>query len=521
MTRSREAWLRFLATRVVGMAVDAAVIGFAYLCAFALRFDFQEPTSLGGWATVARSYVVVCAVHLVSLLVFGCYRLAWRRIRGSELPQYIGAMMFACGVLTLMRYFLPNVTLSHIRPPYSITVISFFLGTIGVVGVRVLWRVYWTSRVREDELLERNVKHFDGATARRFLAGKTVMVTGAGGSIGSEIVRQVAAAGAKRILMVERGENALYEIDRRMKTFVAGDSRFVIRDDSTSHEPRATNHEPRATNHEPRTTTCIPLMYDVNDRGKMDALFAAEKPEVVLHAAAYKHVPMVEMNPEEGWRNNTEATKLLAELSAAHGVKRFVLISTDKAVNPVSVMGKTKLAAEQAIMSLNVAGDSRFAIRDDSATHPSSPPAPRATNHESRATSHEPRTSFCAVRFGNVFGSSGSVVPLFKELIAKRLPITVTHPDMKRYFMTIEEAVSLVLQAASRDERAIYTLDMGEPVRILDLAEGMIEQAGYRPYVDIPIVFTGIRPGEKLFEELDVSERSCYKTDMAKIYITK
>ena len=442
MTRSREAWLRFLATRVVGMAVDAAVIGFAYLCAFALRFDFQEPTSLGGWATVARSYVVVCAVHLVSLLVFGCYRLAWRRIRGSELPQYIGAMMFACGVLTLMRYFLPNVTLSHIRPPYSITVISFFLGTIGVVGVRVLWRVYWTSRVREDELLERNVKHFDDAVARRFLAGKTVMVTGAGGSIGSEIVRQVAAAGAKRILMVER--------DRRM------------------HDSR-----------------CVPLMYDINDRSKMEALFAAEKPEVVLHAAAYKHVPMVEMNPEEGWRNNTEATKLLAELSAAHGVRRFVLISTDKAVNPVSVMGKTKLAAEQAIMAMN------------------SP------------------TSFCAVRFGNVFGSSGSVVPLFREQIEKRQPITVTHPDMKRYFMTIEEAVSLVLQAASRDERAIYTLDMGEPVRILDLAEGMIEQAGYRPYVDIPIVFTGIRPGEKLFEELDVSERSCYKTDMAKIYITK
>ena len=472
MTRSREAWLRFLATRVVGMAVDAAVIGFAYLCAFALRFDFQEPTSLGGWATVARSYVVVCAVHLVSLLVFGCYRLAWRRIRGSELPQYIGAMMFACGVLTLMRYFLPNVTLSHIRPPYSITVICFFLATIGVVGVRVLWRVYWTSRVKEDTLLERNIKHFDNTVARRFLAGKVVMVTGAGGSIGSEIVRQVAAAGAKKILMVERGENALYEIDRRM------------------HDSR-----------------CVPLMYDINDRGKMEALFTAEKPEVVLHAAAYKHVPMVEMNPEEGWRNNTEATKLLAELSAAHGVKRFVLISTDKAVNPVSVMGKTKLAAEQAIMALN------------NAQAPGTSAAPLRASTSSALPSAS--TSFCAVRFGNVFGSSGSVVPLFREQIEKRQPITVTHPDMKRYFMTIEEAVSLVLQAASRDERAIYTLDMGEPVRILDLAEGMIEQAGYRPYVDIPIVFTGVRPGEKLFEELDVSERSCYKTDMAKIYITK
>ncbi len=477
MTRSREAWILFLATRVVGLAVDAAVIGFAYLCAFALRFDFQEPTSLGGWGTVARLYVTVCAVHLASLLFFGCYRLTWRRIRGSELPQYIGAMMFACGVLTLMRYFLPNVSLSHIRPPYSITVISFFLGTIGIIGIRVLWRVYWTSRVREDELLERNVKHFDGTTARKFLADKVVMVTGAGGSIGSEIVRQVAAAGAKKILMVERGENALYEIDRRMRSFF----------DVAKHQAPSTSAEGA------QAPICVPLMYDINDRSKMESLFAAEKPEVVLHAAAYKHVPMVEMNPEEGWRNNTEATKLLAELSAAHGVKRFVLISTDKAVNPVSVMGKTKLAAEQAIMALNSP----------------TPPLPHSS------------TSFCAVRFGNVFGSSGSVVPLFKELIAKRLPITVTHPDMKRYFMTIEEAVSLVLQAASRNERAIYTLDMGEPVRILDLAEGMIEQAGYRPYVDIPIVFTGVRPGEKLFEELDVSERSCYKTDMAKIYITK
>ena len=471
MTRSREAWILFLATRVVGLAVDAAVIGFAYLCAFALRFDFQEPTTLGGWGTVARLYVTVCAVHLGALLLFGCYRLSWRRIRGSELPQYVGAMMFACGVLTLMRYFLPNVSLSHIRPPYSITVISFFLGTIGIIGIRVLWRVYWTSRVREDELLERNVKHFDGTTARKFLADKVVMVTGAGGSIGSEIVRQVAAAGAKKILMVERGENALYEIDRRM------------------HDPR-----------------CVPLMYDINDRSKMESLFAAEKPEVVLHAAAYKHVPMVEMNPEEGWRNNTEATKLLAELSAAHGVKRFVLISTDKAVNPVSVMGKTKLAAEQAIMSLN-------------AQAPSTSAAPLREGTSSALPSAS--TSFCAVRFGNVFGSSGSVVPLFKELIAKRLPITVTHPDMKRYFMTIEEAVSLVLQAASRDERAIYTLDMGEPVRILDLAEQMIRQAGYRPYVDIPIVFTGIRPGEKLFEELDISEKSAFKTDMARIYVTK
>jgi FlaA1/EpsC-like NDP-sugar epimerase len=194
---------------------------------------------------------------------------------------------------------------------------------------------------------------------------------------------------------------------------------------------------------------------------------------------------MVELNPDEGRRNNTGSTRTLAELAAANGVARFVLISTDKAVNPVSVMGKTKRDAEKIVM-----------------TTPGG-------------------TKFCAVRFGNVFGSSGSVVPLFREQIARKGPVTVTHPDMRRYFMTIREAVSLVLQAASRDERAIYTLDMGEPVRIVDLAEGMIRQAGYRPYVDVPIVFTGVRPGEKLFEELDISERSAYRTDMAKIYITR
>lgn len=470
MTRSREAWLKFLATRVFGILVDAAVIGFAYLCAFVLRFDFHEPDSIGGWRTVAISGVTVCTVHILALAVSGCYGLAWRRIRGVELPRYIGAMALAAGVLTGLRFCLPSVELSHVRPPYSITVICFFLATIGILAVRVLWRVYWTSRIREDELLERHARQFDNAVAKAFLSGKTVMVTGAGGSIGSEIVRQVAAAGAKRILMVERGENALYEINRRMAE----------------------------TGSAERGTVCIPLMVDVNDRGKMEEIFAAEKPDVVLHAAAYKHVPMVEMNPEEGWRNNTEATRLLAELASAHGVRRFVLISTDKAVNPVSVMGKTKLAAEQAIMALN--------------TQPSNLPTFQLSNFP---------TSYCAVRFGNVFGSSGSVVPLFREQIAKRRPLTVTHQDMKRYFMTIEEAVSLVLQAASREERAIYTLDMGEPVRILDLAEGLIEQAGYRPYVDIPIVFTGIRPGEKLFEDLDVSEKSCYKTDMAKIYITK
>ena len=454
MTRSREAWFAFLSTRLIGVAVDAAVIGAAYLAAFILRFDFAEPS--WGWRKVAMSYVTVCVVHILSLVACGCYRLAWRRIKVPDLPRYVGATVLAAVLLTAMRYLLPELGSAHIRPPYSITVICFFFATVGLVGVRYLWRYYWLSCQKESALLERSEKTFDNSVAARFFAGRTVMVTGAGGSIGSEIVRQVAAAGASKVLLVERGENALYEINREMAKCKCAAS-------------------------------FKPLMIDCGDESRISAVFAAEKPSIVLHAAAYKHVPMVEMNPEEGWRNNTEATRTLARLAKENGVERFVMISTDKAVNPVSVMGKTKLAAEQAIMAMNEASS----------------------------------TSFCAVRFGNVFGSSGSVVPLFKDQIAGGGPVTVTHPDMKRYFMTIQEAVSLVLQAASREERAIYTLDMGEPVNILDLAENMISQAGYRPYVDIPIVFTGIRPGEKLFEEIDVSERSAFKTDMAKIYVTK
>ena len=276
-------------------------------------------------------------------------------------------------------------------------------------------------------------------------------------------MRQIADLKPKLLVLVERGEYALYEIDRYLRERGGA-------------------------------VVWKPLLADITERERLREIFAEFRPEIVLHAAAYKHVPMVEANPREGERNNVEATRILAETAVEFGVRRFVLISTDKAVNPVSVMGKTKLAAEQLVMSLN---------------------------HRGSNSDLQPSTSFCAVRFGNVLGSSGSVVPLFREQIAAKKPVTVTHPEMKRYFMNLDEAVGLVLQAASRTERAIYTLDMGEPVKIVDLAEEMIRQAGYKPYVDIPIVFTGKRPGEKLFEELDVSEKSVYRTDMARIYITR
>jgi FlaA1/EpsC-like NDP-sugar epimerase len=262
--------------------------------------------------------------------------------------------------------------------------------------------------------------------------GRRVMVTGAGGSIGSEIVRQVVRAGAEKVFMVERSENALYKIDYEMR-----------------HKGK-----------------CIPLMVDVSDEQKMRDVFAEYKPEIVLHAAAYKHVPMVEMNPEEGFRNNTEATGLLVKTAREFGVEKLVFISTDKAVHPKSVMGMTKREAEKLVLA----------------------------------------GGYTVVRFGNVFGSSGSVVELWREQIAAGGPVTVTDRRMTRYFMSVQEAVGLVLNAASYDTGKIYTLDMGEPKSIVHLAEEMIKEAGWRPYKDIKIVFTGIRPGEKLEEELGLEQ---------------
>ena len=220
----------------------------------------------------------------------------------------------------------------------------------------------------------------------------------------------------------------------------------------------------------------------------MRALFASTRPQIVFHAAAHKHVPMMEANPGEAIKNNILATRLLGEIAGEHGVETFVMISTDKAVRPTSIMGATKRVAELAVQDL-------------------------ARRHSTR---------YVAVRFGNVIGSAGSVVPIFREQIRRGGPVTVTHPEMRRYFMTIPEAAQLVLQAGAIGEGGeIFILDMGEPVRILDLAEEMITLTGLRPYVDMDIVFTGLRPGEKLFEELELSGEQIAKTRHPKIYIGK
>lgn len=291
-----------------------------------------------------------------------------------------------------------------------------------------------------EDLLERPATKLDRDAISAMLEEKRVLVTGAGGSIGSEICRQVAASAPAQLLLVEQCEVLLYQIEQDLIRKGFGG---VI----------------------------IPLIADITDRERMEQIFEKFKPEVVFHAAAHKHVPMMESQPAEAVKNNALGSASLMELASDFGVEAFVLISTDKAINPTNAMGASKRLAE--IILLANSG--------------------RPGNY----------TRFMAVRFGNVLGSSGSVIPLFKRQIAEGGPVTVTHPDIKRYFMTIPEAVGLVLQTAVIGKGgSIYVLNMGEPIKIVDVARHLISLSGLRPDIDIDIKISGLRPGEKLFEEL-------------------
>jgi FlaA1/EpsC-like NDP-sugar epimerase len=310
-----------------------------------------------------------------------------------------------------------------------------------------------------EDLLGRAPVDLDSDGIGELISGRRVLVSGAGGSIGSELCRQILSHGPRRLVMIDQAEIALYDIEREF-------------DDSTDRE------------------RIVPLIADVADGPAMRAIFDAERPEIVFHAAAHKHVPLMERQPAEALKNNTLATAAVARLASEYRVDRFVFISTDKAINPSSVMGCSKRIAEKAV----------------------------------QARQHAPgnHTTFLAVRFGNVLGSSGSVIPTFRRQIAQGGPVTVTHPDMVRYFMTITESVGLVLQAAALGHGGeIFILDMGQPVKIVDLARQMIELSGYKADVDIEIKFTGVRPGEKLFEELRHSEESHETTEHPRIYKLK
>lgn len=315
------------------------------------------------------------------------------------------------------------------------------------------------SRVRPveiEDLLGREPVDLDTEDIRSLIVNKVVLVTGAGGSIGSELCRQIALNGPKRLILVERCEVLLYRIEMEL-----GSEQY-------------------------RGGSVLSLVADVCDEARMREIFKRYRPHLVFHAAAHKHVPIMESQPGEALKNNLFGTRLVANLAKAHSVERFILVSTDKAINPTSVMGVSKRLAEIYIQSLN---------------------------HENGGP-----TRFMAVRFGNVLGSSGSVVPLFRQQIAAGGPVTVTHPEVIRYFMTIPEASGLVLQCATQGTGGeIFVLDMGEPIKIVDLARRMIQLSGYEADRDIEITYIGLRPGEKLFEELQHVGESYSATDHPRI----
>jgi FlaA1/EpsC-like NDP-sugar epimerase len=313
------------------------------------------------------------------------------------------------------------------------------------------------SAIREvalEDLLHREPIQLDVESIAAFVNGRRLLITGAGGSIGSELCRIVRRYEPASLVLVDNTENNLFHIHRELMA-------------------------------DPDGAEVIPCLADICDRVRMKQIFAGYRPDMVLHAAAYKHVPMIEWNPGEAIKNNIVGTRTIADLAHEHGVSEFVMISTDKAVNPTSIMGVTKRIAEIYIQAL----------------------------------CQRSRTRFVAVRFGNVLGSAGSVIPTFQEQIARGGPVTVTHPEMKRYFMTIPEACQLVLQAATMGRGGeIFILDMGQPVKIVDLARNLIGLSGFRPG-DIEIRYIGMRPGEKLFEELALKDEIANKTRHPKIFI--
>ena len=547
---------------------DLALMALALFSAYALRFNFAIPDTHQALLRTVLPFTL--AIEFAALVTCGCHRIVWRYFSATDIPRFAFAFGGAACLFLAMRFGLP-FKLSFLYPPISVifinAIVAFCLvlsarfmrrlavdnaggkavakrvlivgageagnalayvlrhdsgamrvvvgflddspecaGAIiqgvGVLGTlddagdvisrtgadevivtigklsrgrlqplfsaaekagarllvapdysRVLDGVAHPEKIREAEIADilrrPEITVGDLSAQKGLLAGRRVMVTGAGGSIGSEIARQVLSAGPESLILVERCENALFNVCRSL--------------DAIRHGSAAVH-------------ACVA---DITDEIRMRSIFKQCQPEILLHAAAHKHVPMMEGNVCEAISNNVLGTLSLARLSCENGVSRFVLLSTDKAVRPSSVMGATKRLCEIFLRNLN--GKSA--------------------------------TIFSAVRFGNVLGASGSVVPIFREQIQGGGPVTVTHPDMTRYFMTIPEAVHLTLEAASFARGGeVFILDMGEPVRIVDLAEDMIRLSGHIPDSDIAITFTGIRPGEKLAEELALAGENVVPT---------
>lgn len=336
----------------------------------------------------------------------------------------------------------------------KVKVLPFFTEIVDTIDVMKQMR-----DIKIDDLLGRESVSFDNQDIKEFIKDKVVMVTGGGGSIGSELCRQICLYGAKRLVILDVYENSTYNIQQELLRKYGRDAEIFAE------------------------------IVSITDRGELDKVLEQHKPEIIFHAAAHKHVPLMESEPVEAVKNNVFGTLNVAELAVKHNVKRFIMISTDKAVNPTNVMGATKRCCEKIIEYMTMKKSS---------------------------------TNFAAVRFGNVLGSNGSVIPLFESQIKAGGPVTITHPDIIRYFMTIPEAVSLVLQAGTYAKGGeIFVLNMGEPVKIQTLAENLITMMGHVPNGDIKIEYTGLRPGEKLYEELLMAEEGLQQTANDRIKIGK
>jgi FlaA1/EpsC-like NDP-sugar epimerase len=351
---------------------------------------------------------------------------------------------------------IPSASSEYLKELYGI------LKKAGFVKIRILpgisqiiegsAHLIQTRSIDPQDLLGRTPVAINLTQSLSYLRGKRVLVTGAGGSIGSELCRQLLSGGASRLYLFGHGENSIYQIDRDLR---------LLQEEGVGEK-----------------ATLVPVIGDMKDSAYMDWLLRRLKVDVIFHTAAYKHVPMMEENPVAAIENNLFGTENLIAAARKHGVKRFVHITTDKAVNPVSIYGASKYLCEQLVL--------------DAATSP-----------DVNVPAKSGDMKFMVVRFGNVLGSRGSIVPLFQKQIEKGGPVTVTHPDMRRYFMTIPEACSLVLRAGGvGDNGTLYLLDMGEPVKIRDMAEQMIRFYGFEPETDIKIEYVGLRPGERLDESL-------------------
>ena len=443
--------------------LDFLIIFLSMLMMYSLVYGPARMVAYG--SRLIYTMLIDMVFYAIGIRVFHTYTDVSRVLGFKDLARTVLAVLLGSVLCLVFRWAVDMLPFTE-QVPYRVYVLTFLCATIGLL----LWRViarnlsdFVRENVREDvELLPRQEIEVNMEEIGAMLCGKKVLITGAAGSIGSEMVRQIATYEPAKLILVDQAETPMHDLMLEVRrTWGGQDAEFIV-----------------AT---------------ITNKGRMEKIFANDRPDYVFHAAAYKHVPMMEDNPSMSIQNNVLGTRILADLAVKYGVKKFVMISTDKAVNPTNVMGCSKRLCEIYVQSLN--------------------------DHLAQAGGTQGKTQFVTTRFGNVLGSNGSVIPLFKKQIGAGGPVTVTHPDIIRFFMLIPEACKLVLEAGTMGHGGeVFVFDMGKPVKIADLAKRLIQQSGRR---NIQIKYTGLREGEKLYEEVLFKGEEEQPTIHPKIRIAK